>query len=114
MVGRKQPRWRMIAASLTWILLVKAGSAAAMQPRSEEVSKFALEAYCVEAKKETKPLAEGRISYQTVADLASERALKEHPDVRQNRTAWKTTIVAVLDQYGDEPTKQLCHEHPGS
>jgi hypothetical protein len=58
-------------------------------------------------------LADGQLSYKIVAERASDRALMDHPGVYKNSTAWKTRIVAVLDQYGDEPTTQLCREDPG-
>jgi hypothetical protein len=38
-----------------------------------------------------------------VADLASDRALADHPNVYPNPAPWKAKIVALLDQYGDEP-----------
>ena len=78
-----------------------------------QIDKFALTAYCAEAQEEQQPLQNGQVSYKSIADLASKRALTEHPDVYQDPNAWKAKIVALLDQYGDEPTNQLCQENPG-
>ena len=78
-----------------------------------QIDKFALTAYCAEAQEEQQPLQDGQVSYKSVADLASQRALTEHPDVYKDPNAWKAKIVALLDQYGDEPTSQLCQENPG-
>lgn len=77
------------------------------------IGKFALNAYCSEARSQTTLLKEGTVSYKEVADMASERALMEHPNVYHDLSAWKAKIVAVLDQYGDEPIAELCSENPG-
>jgi hypothetical protein len=77
------------------------------------ISKFALNAYCSEARSQSTLLREGTVSYKEVADMASERALTEYPNVYHDPSAWKAKIVAVLDQYGDEPTAELCGENPG-
>ena len=110
---RKLSRWLAVLASLTGMIWIGAGSAFSAQPPDEQVNKFALDAYCTEAEKELKPLAQGQISYETITEKASERAVTDHPDIYRTPTAWKTKIVAVLDQYGDEPTTQLCREDPG-
>src|SRR5271155_1719924 len=77
-----------------------------------QIDKFALTAYCAEAHEEQQPLQDGQVSYKSVADMASQRAESEHPDVYKDPNAWKAKIVALLDQYGDEPTSQLCQENP--
>jgi hypothetical protein len=99
-------------ASLTWIILVGAAFSA---PASldEQTSKIALDAYCTEAKKELRPLAQGQISYEVIAEMASERAVTDHPDIYKTPKAWKSKIVGVLDQYGDEPVTQLGRENSG-
>jgi hypothetical protein len=43
-----------------------------------------------------------------VADLASKLALAEHPNVYRDSAGWKAKIVALLDQYGDDPMIELC------
>jgi hypothetical protein len=78
------------------------------------VNKLALNAYCTVAQKESSSLADGKVSYKQVADAASTQALAEHPNVYRDSFAWKAKIVALLDQYGDEPIGQLCSEDPGS
>jgi hypothetical protein len=82
------------------------------QPARGQIDKFALSAYCAEAQKEERPLADGQISYKRVAELASNRALIEHPNVYRDPNAWKTRIVEILDKYGDEPMPELCQEKP--
>jgi hypothetical protein len=110
--NRKLSRCWVPVACLTWLILV--GSAlAAPASLNGQASKFALDAYCTEAKKELRPLAQGQISYESLAEMASKRAVIDHPDMYKTRTAWKSTIIAVLDQYGDEPVTQLCREEPG-
>jgi hypothetical protein len=94
------------------LLLVFAGAASAELPNSSTINKLALNAYCAQAKTESKSLDEGIISYKQVAALASNRALTEHPDVYRDSYAWKAKIVALLDQYGDEPTNELCNGKP--
>jgi hypothetical protein len=74
---------------------------------------LALKAYCYEAHQEAALLADGSISYKQVADLASDRALADHPNVYPDPAPWKAKIVALLDQYGDEPMSELCGESPG-
>lgn len=110
--SRKLSRCLVPVASLTWIIWVGAAFAA---PASldGQASKFALDAYCTEAKKELRPLAQGQISYEIIAEMASQRAVTDHPDIYKTPIAWKSKIVAVLDQYGDEPLTQLCREDPG-
>jgi hypothetical protein len=101
-------------AALAGLLLVSLGGAAwAAPPSPSTINKLALNAYCSEAQNESASLQEGRVSYKQVAALASNRALIEHPDVYRDSFAWKAKIVALLDQYGDEPTSQLCNEKPG-
>ena len=90
-----------------------AGPAAAANLPQASVNKLALNAYCSEAHSQATSLAEGSISYKQVADLASKRALAEHPSVYPDPAPWKTKIIALLDQYGDEPMGELCSENPG-
>ena len=108
---RRLSRCLVSVASLTWLL--SAGAAfAAPASLDGQASKFALEAYCNEAKKELRTLAQGQISYEIIAEKASKRAVTDHPDIYKTPTDWKSKIVAVLDQYGDEPVTQLCREDP--
>lgn len=99
-------------AAFAGSLLIASPAAAANVPQAA-VNKFALNAYCSEAHHKAASLANGSISYIQVADLASERALAEHPNVYPDPAPWKTKIVALLDQFGDEPMSELCSEHPG-
>jgi hypothetical protein len=105
-------QWPAMLASVVWIAVSGATLAAASEPAHPQMSKLALDAYCTEAKEEQRPLAEGQISYKTIVEKAGERAVEEHPDVSSNPDAWKTKIVSVLDQFGDEPMTQLCRENP--
>jgi hypothetical protein len=106
-------RWCRRAA-FTGSLLITVTAAASSGPGDQGViNKFALNAYCSEAQSEATSLSDGRLSYKGVVEMASNRALIEHPNVYRDRSAWKTRIVAMLDQYGDEPTNQLCTENPG-
>jgi hypothetical protein len=104
-------RWWWKAALAVSLLI--AGPAAAANVPKASVNKFALNAYCSEAHHKAASLADGSISYKQVADLASERALAEHPNVYPDTAPWKTKIVALLDQYGDEPMSEFCSENPG-
>jgi hypothetical protein len=99
-------------AAFAGSLLIACPAAAATVPQAS-VNKFALNAYCSEAHHKAASLANGSISYIQVADLASERALAEHPNVYPDPAPWKTKIVALLDQYGDEPISEFCSENPG-
>lgn len=54
----------------------------------------------------------GSISYKQVADLASDKALADYPNVYSDPGPWKSRIVALLDQYGDEPMSELRSETP--
>jgi hypothetical protein len=58
-------------------------------------------------------VGDGSVSYKRVAEIASNRALMDHPNIFRDSSAWKAKIVALLDQYGDEPIGQLCNENPG-
>lgn len=100
-------------AILAGLLLVGLPTAVPAEPVSQStVNKFALNAYCDEARNKSEPLADGTISYKRIAELASRRALVEHPNVYSDSFAWKAKIVALLNQYGDEPLGQLCTENP--
>src|SRR5262249_52952666 len=103
------------SAVLAGLLLVGLPTAVPAEPASQStVNKFALNAYCDEARNKSEPLADGTISYKRIAELASRRALAEHPNVYSDSFAWKAKIVALLNQYGDEPLGQLCTENPGA
>jgi hypothetical protein len=111
------------SAVLASLLLVRLPTAVPAEPASQStVYKLALNAYCDEARNKSKPLADGTISYKRIAELASRRALAEHPKVYSDSFAkvysdsfaWKAKIVALLNQYGDEPLGQLCTENPGA
>lgn len=110
-----QYRACMRSVVLAGLLLVGLPTAVPAEPASQStVNKFALNAYCDEAQNKSKPLADGTISYKRIAELASRRALAEHPNVYSDSFAWKAKIVALLNQYGDEPLGQLCTENPGA
>jgi hypothetical protein len=70
--------WRQ--AILAGSLLVACPAAAANLPQAS-VNKLALNAYCSEAHQKAASLAHGSISYKQVADLASDQALADHPNV---------------------------------
>jgi hypothetical protein len=92
-------------------MLIAIPAAASNAPGGQtSINKIAIEAYCSEAQSKSALLADGSVSYKRVADLASERALVEHPNVYRDSSAWKVKIVALLDQYGDEPMSELCTE----
>ena len=92
-------------------MLIAIPAAASNAPGGQtSITKIATEAYCSEAQSKSSLLADGSVSYKRVADLASERALVEHPNVYRDSSAWKVKIVALLDQYGDEPMSELCTE----
>ena len=101
------------AAPAGWLLIVLPMAASAAPPSQSTINKLALNTYCSEARSKSQSLANGSVSYKRVAQLASDRALAEHPNVYRDSFAWKARIVALLDQYGDEPTSQLCNENPG-
>jgi len=111
--------WRAMRLCLRTVLAAficagwTAAASAAPNHSAAQINKFALTAYCVEAQQKLRLLGDGQLSYKDVAELASDRALMDHPGVYKNSAAWKTRIVAVLDQYGDEPTTQLCREDLG-
>lgn len=103
------------SAVLAGLVLVGLPTALRAEPASQStVNKFALNAYCDEARNKSEPLADGTMSYKRIAELASRRALAEHPNVYSDSFAWKAKIVALLNQYGDEPLGQLCTENPGA
>jgi hypothetical protein len=90
------------------LLLVFAGAASAKLPNVSTINKLALKAYCSEANVESGELAQGSVSYKHVAELASNRALIEHPNIYRDSYAWRSKIAALLDQDGDDPG-QLCN-----
>jgi hypothetical protein len=89
-----------------------AASAAPAHPAAQ-INKLALNAYCLEAQKKSRLLADEQVSYKSITELASDRAMLDHPGVLKDSASWKTRIVAMLDQYGDEPNAQLCGEDSG-
>jgi hypothetical protein len=108
-VASSNARFRWLSSSLAAALLFAfAGAASAGLPNSSTINKLARKAYCSEAKVESSELKNGSISYKQVVEQASNRALSEHPNVYRNSDAWKTKIVALLDQDGDDPT-QACN-----
>ena len=101
-------RFGRLSSSLAATLIFAfAGAALAELPNSSTINKLALKAYCSEAKIESSELDNGSVSYKHVVELASNRALIEHPNVYRDPYAWKAKIAAPLDQDGDEPS-QLC------
>jgi hypothetical protein len=106
---RKQLRLWWSAAFAASLLIALPASAASNAPGEQAlINKFALNAYCSEAQSNSALLADGSISYKQVADLASKLALAEHPNVYRDSAGWKAKIVALLDQYGDDPMIELC------
>jgi hypothetical protein len=102
-------RFGWLSSPLAAALLVAfAGVASAELPNSSTINQLAQKAYCSEAKLESSELKNGSVSYKQVVELASNRALIEHPNVYHDSYAWKAKIVALLDQDGDEPS-QLCN-----
>jgi hypothetical protein len=102
----------VVEGSFRGIIIYRWSSGGGELPQAS-VNKLALNAYCSEAHSQATSLAEGSISYKQVADLASKRALAEHPSVYPDPAPWKTKIIALLDQYGDEPMGEFCSENPG-
>jgi hypothetical protein len=101
------------SAAFAGSLLIAIPAAASNAPGGQNsINKIAINAYCSEAQGKSALLADGSISYKGVADLASERAVVEHPNVYRDSSAWKVKIIAMLDQYGDEPMDELCTESP--
>ena len=106
---QKLHRWGWSAA-FAGSLSIAIPAAASNAPGSQiSINKIAIDAYCSEAQSKTALLADGSVSYKHVADLASKRALVEHPSVYRDSSAWKVKIVPLLDQYG-ELTSELCTE----
>ena len=101
-------------ASVVGSLMVTAIAVAATPPTHQAVVKqLALSAYCSEAQSKSTSMANGSTSYKRIAELASNRALADHPGIYSDSSAWQYTISGLLDQYGDEPTNQLCAEKFG-
>jgi hypothetical protein len=102
-------------ASVVGSLMVTAIAVAATPPTHQAVVKqLALSAYCSEAQSKSTSMANGSISYKRIAELASNRALADHPGIYSDSSTWEYIISGLLDQYGDEPTSQLCAENLGS
>lgn len=112
------PASKTALSGLFTVLLVIAFAfpARASKINSEKaaINQAALGAYCEEAEENRQQLSDGRLSYKTVARLASNRAMNEHPEVYRDSNAWLARIVDLLDKYGDEPRPELCHEDPQS
>lgn len=102
-------RFGCLSSPVAAVLLFAFVSAASAElPNSSTINQFARKAYCSEAKVNSNELKNGSVSYKQVAELASNRALIEHPNVYSDSYAWKAKIVALLDQDGDEPS-QFCN-----
>lgn len=106
-------RWWRSPALAGALLIALPAAVSAASPTTSTINKLALNSYCAEAQSKSRSLEDGSLSYKKVAELASNRALIEHPNVYRDSFAWKARIVALLDQYGDEPIGQLCNENPG-
>jgi hypothetical protein len=108
-------RWCFVIVSTASLAAgwTPAAASAAPGPAAAQINKFALNAYCIEAQKKSRLLADDQVSYKSITELASDRAMIDHPGVLKDSVTWKTRIVALLDQYGDEPNAQLCNEDPG-
>jgi len=106
-------RWARRSALAVSFLIALPAATLAEPLNTSKVNKLALNAYCSVTQSESQALDDGSVSYKRVAQLASNRALVEHPNVYRDSYAWKAKIVAILDQYGDEPIGQLCNENPG-
>jgi hypothetical protein len=100
------------AVSISCVGWTAPAAAASGQPAAQ-INQFALSAYCNEAQEKSRLLANDQVSYKSITELASDRAMLDHPGVLKDSVAWKTRIVAMLDQYGDEPNAQLCSEDAG-
>ena len=99
------------------LLFAFAGAAWAELPNRAAINRVAQNTYCSEAKVESSELRNGIVSYKHVVEVASNRALVEHPNVYGDSYSWKAKIVALLDQQGDDPgvlcqAPQRTHEIP--
>jgi hypothetical protein len=98
-------------ASVVGSLMIPAIAIAATPSTNQAVVKqLALNAYCSEAQSKSTSMANGSTSYKRIAELASNRALADHPGIYSDSSRWEYIINGILDQYGDEPTSQLCTE----
>jgi len=102
-------------ANVVGSLMITARAMAATPPPANQavVKQLALSAYCSEAHSKSISMANGSTSYKRIAELASNRALADHPGIYSDSSAWEYIISGLLDQYGDEPTSQLCAEKLG-
>jgi hypothetical protein len=96
------------AATSAELLFAFADATSAESANSSTIDKLARKAYCSEARIKSTELESRSISYKHVVELASIRALFEHPNVYPDSYAWKAKILALLDQDGDDPS-QLCN-----
>jgi hypothetical protein len=103
---------QMLLVSLVCGGLAVAIPAAASNKSYVSANKLALKAYCSEAHNESTLLANGSTSYKDVINRASERAMVKYPNVCPDISTWRARIGAILDQYGDEPLRELCNENP--
>ena len=99
------------ASVVGWLMIPAIAVAATPSANKAVVKQLALNAYCAEAQSKSTSMANGSVSYKRIAELASKRALAHHPGIYSDSSAWKYIISGLLDQYGDEPTNQLCAEH---
>jgi hypothetical protein len=112
MLWRATPLYLLIVLAAFSSAAWTATASAAPNQSAAQINKFALSAYCTETQEESRLSADGLVPYKRITELASDRALLDHPGIFKNSASWKTRIVGMLDQYGDEPT-QLCKEDPG-
>jgi hypothetical protein len=103
-------RFGWLSSILAAVLLFAfANAASAELPNYSTINKLVQN--CSQAKIDSSELRDGSISYKDVVEMASNRALIEHPNVYRDSDAWKEKIVALLDQDGDE-LSQLCNRKP--
>jgi hypothetical protein len=105
-----QSFWRAVFVGS--LLIAVPAAASNEHGRLASINKIAVNAYCAEAQSKSSSLANGSISYKHVLDLASERAFSEHPNVYRAPFVWKAKLSVLLDEYGDDPTSQLCSDNP--
>jgi hypothetical protein len=112
MLWRATPLYLLIVFSTLSSAGWTATASAAPNQSAAQINKFALSAYCIETREKSRlAAADGQVPYKRITELASDRALLDHPGIFKDSASWKIRIVAMLDQYGDEPA-QLCKEGP--
>jgi hypothetical protein len=105
-------QWICRAVLAESLLIAVPAAASNEHGRLASINRIAVDAYCAEAQSKSSSLANGSISYKHVVNLASERAFSEHPNVYRSPFVWKAKLSILLDQYGDDPTDQLCSNNP--